>query len=117
MFRVGRMCSRKIGPSFRDGNTATHRSGQLLPFRCLPTSAVRRLLHKGGHQCLPLKRSPPPHAEDEGASSGDRDHMRSDVAKVDDPQLKAMFETSAEVLLGLVKALGDYERKNEAAWR
>jgi len=36
------------------------------------------------------------------------------VAKVDDPQLKAMFETSAEVLLGLVKALGDYERKKRS---
>jgi hypothetical protein len=45
------------------------------------------------------------------------DHLRADVAKVDEPQLKAMFETSAEVLLGLVKAFGDYERKNEAAWR
>jgi hypothetical protein len=45
------------------------------------------------------------------------DHLRSDIAKVDEPQLKAMFETSAEVLLGLVKAFGDYERKNEAAWR
>jgi hypothetical protein len=45
------------------------------------------------------------------------DHLRADVTKVDEPQLKAMFETSAEVLLGLVKAFGDYERKSEAAWR
>jgi hypothetical protein len=28
-----------------------------------------------------------------------------------------MFETSAEVLIGLVKAFGDYEKKNESAWR
>ena len=28
-----------------------------------------------------------------------------------------MFETSAEVLGGLVKAFHDYEQKNEAAWR
>ena len=40
---------------------------------------------------------------------------RADGARVDEPQLKAMFETSAEVLL--VKAFGDYKRKNEAAWR
>ena len=40
-----------------------------------------------------------------------------DIAKVDEPQFKAMFETSAEVLGGLVKAFDDYERKNEAAWR
>jgi len=45
------------------------------------------------------------------------DHLREDIGKVDDPQFKAMFETSAEVIGGLVKAFSDYERKNEAAWR
>jgi hypothetical protein len=45
------------------------------------------------------------------------DHLRDDVTKVDDPQFKALFETSAEVLSGLVKVFNDYERKNEAAWR
>jgi hypothetical protein len=44
-------------------------------------------------------------------------HMREDIEKVDEPRLKAMFETSAEVLGGLVKAFQDYEKKNEAAWR
>jgi hypothetical protein len=44
-------------------------------------------------------------------------HLREDVEKVDDPQFKAMFETAAEVLTGLIKAFGDYEKKNEAAWR
>jgi ferric iron reductase protein FhuF len=44
-------------------------------------------------------------------------HLREDIQKVDEPQLKAMFETSAEVLSGLVRAFGDYEKKNEAAWR
>jgi len=44
-------------------------------------------------------------------------HMREDVDKVDDPKFKAMFETSAEVLGGLVKAFSDFEQKNEAAWR
>jgi hypothetical protein len=44
------------------------------------------------------------------------DHLRADIAKVDEPQLKAMFETSAEVLGGLMSAFRDYERKNEAAW-
>jgi rubrerythrin len=44
-------------------------------------------------------------------------HLREDVEKVDEPQLKAMFETSAEVLGGLVKAFKDYEQKNEPAWR
>jgi hypothetical protein len=44
-------------------------------------------------------------------------HLREDIEKVDEPQLKAMFETSAEVLGGLVKAFRDYEQKNEPAWR
>jgi hypothetical protein len=45
------------------------------------------------------------------------DHLREDVAKVDEPQFQAMFETSAEVLSGLIKAFSDYEQKNERAWR
>jgi hypothetical protein len=45
------------------------------------------------------------------------DHLRGDIDKVDEPRLKAMFETSAEVLVGLTKAFSDYERKNENAWR
>jgi hypothetical protein len=44
-------------------------------------------------------------------------HLRQDIDKVDEPKLAAMFETSAEVLSGLVKAFEDYEKKNEAAWR
>ena len=46
-----------------------------------------------------------------------KDHLRQDIDKVDEPQLKAMFETSAEVLGGLQKAFQDYEQKNESAWR
>jgi hypothetical protein len=45
------------------------------------------------------------------------DHLRDDIGKVDEPQLKAMFETAAEVLGSLKKAFRDYERKNEKAWR
>lgn len=44
-------------------------------------------------------------------------HLHEDIKKVDEPQLKAMFETAAEVLNGLIKAFHDYEKKNEAAWR
>jgi ferric iron reductase protein FhuF len=46
-----------------------------------------------------------------------KEHLRQDIEKVDEPQLKAMFETSAEVLGGLIKAFRDYEQKNESAWR
>ena len=45
------------------------------------------------------------------------DHLREDINKADDPQFKAMFETSAEVLGGLVKAFTHYEQKSEAAWK
>jgi hypothetical protein len=48
---------------------------------------------------------------------GTIDHLRKDIEKMDEPQLKAMFETSAEVLSGLKKAFSDYEQKNESAWR
>jgi hypothetical protein len=46
-----------------------------------------------------------------------KDHLREDIEKVEEPQLKAMFETAAEVLGGLMKAFRDYEEKNESAWR
>lgn len=44
-------------------------------------------------------------------------HLREDIGKVDDPQFRAMFETSAEVLGGLVKAFEHYEQKSESAWQ
>ncbi|MER9053561.1 hypothetical protein [Mesorhizobium sp. M0910] len=46
-----------------------------------------------------------------------KQHLREDIEKVDEPQLKAMFETSAEVIGGLQKAFQDCEQKNEPAWR
>jgi hypothetical protein len=45
------------------------------------------------------------------------DHLREDIDKVDEPQFKAMFETAAEVLGGLVTAFKHYEQKNERAWK
>ena len=45
------------------------------------------------------------------------EHLREDVGKVTDPKAQALFETSAEVLTGLVKAFDDYENKSESAWR
>ena len=44
-------------------------------------------------------------------------HLRGDVKKVTEPQARALFEVSAEVLTGLIKAFDDYEKKSEAAWR
>ena len=45
------------------------------------------------------------------------EHLREDVGKITEPKAQALFETSAEVLTGLVKAFNDYEKKSEAAWR
>ena len=44
------------------------------------------------------------------------EHLREDIEKVSDPQAKALFEVSAEVIDGLEKAFNDYEKKNETAW-
>jgi hypothetical protein len=44
-------------------------------------------------------------------------HAREDVEKVDDPRAKALFETTAEVLTGLVNAYEHFERGSEPAWR
>ena len=45
------------------------------------------------------------------------EHARSDVDKVDDPKAQALFETTAEVLIGLKKAYEDYEQGTETAWK
>jgi hypothetical protein len=44
-------------------------------------------------------------------------HMREDIAKVSDPKAQALFETSAEVLGGLITAYDHFEQKSESAWR
>ncbi|HET7035170.1 MAG TPA: hypothetical protein VFI42_05750 [Thermomicrobiaceae bacterium] len=43
-------------------------------------------------------------------------HIRADEQRVNDVQAKALFETTAEVLGGLVKAYDDYEQRRPA-WR
>ena len=44
-------------------------------------------------------------------------HLREDIGKITEPKAQALFETSAEVLTGLVKAFDDYDQKIEKAWR
>ncbi len=44
-------------------------------------------------------------------------HLREDVRKVNDPQAKALFEVSAEVLSGLQRSFEHYESRSEKAWR
>ena len=44
-------------------------------------------------------------------------HAREDVTKISEPKAQALFETTAEVSGGLSRALEDYDRKNESAWR
>ena len=50
------------------------------------------------------------------AFAGLQQQLREDVNKVDEPQLKALFEESAEILGALAKTFEDYQRKTEPAW-
>ncbi len=52
-----------------------------------------------------------------GILSDTINHLRDDVGKVEDPRAEALFETTAEVLGGLLKAYEHYERGSEEAWR
>jgi hypothetical protein len=42
---------------------------------------------------------------------------RADLARVNDSKAQALFETTAEVIGGLCKALSDYQQGSEAVWR
>ncbi len=44
-------------------------------------------------------------------------HVRDDIQKVQDPQAEALFETTVEVLEGLMKAYTHFENKSEQAWQ
>jgi len=41
---------------------------------------------------------------------------RNAIPEIDDPRAKALFETTAETLLGVAKAYEDYGEGREAAW-
>ncbi len=43
-----------------------------------------------------------------------RQHAREDIGKIDDPKGQALFETTAEVLGGLLNAYNDYELRAPA---
>lgn len=45
------------------------------------------------------------------------EHLREDVGKVDNPRAQALFETTAEVLGGLVKAYEHFDTAAEEAWQ
>ena len=45
-----------------------------------------------------------------------REHVRADIGKINDPKGRALFETTAEVLGGLLNAYADYELR-APAWR
>lgn len=49
--------------------------------------------------------------------SAARDHCREDVPKVTDPKAQALFEVTAEVLQGLIKAYDDFDSRDEKAWK
>jgi hypothetical protein len=62
---------------------------------------------------IPLSENDPIHHTQKIKAQMNRliEHLRGDVGKVTEPKAQALFETSAEVLTGLVKAFDDYEKK------
>ncbi|MEH2058194.1 hypothetical protein CDG77_25435 [Nostoc sp. 'Peltigera membranacea cyanobiont' 213] len=44
-------------------------------------------------------------------------HLREDISKIEEPKAQALFETTAEVLNGLVNAYNDYDKHSEEAWK
>ena len=44
-------------------------------------------------------------------------YLGKDAGRVTEPKAQAPFETSAEVLTGLVKVFADYEQTGEQTWR
>ena len=45
------------------------------------------------------------------------EHARKDITKISDPKAQALFATAAEVLVGIRKALEDFEQGNRRAWK
>ena len=45
------------------------------------------------------------------------EQIRGDIGRVQEPKAQALFETTAEVLLGLKKAYDDYQGGREKAWQ
>jgi len=49
--------------------------------------------------------------------NGVAEHARKDIDKIDDPTAEALFETAAEVLMGLSKAFEHFEGRSEKAFK
>jgi hypothetical protein len=49
--------------------------------------------------------------------AGTLGRLKEEAPQLGDPQARALVETSAEVVQGLVTAFEHYERRNEPAWR
>ncbi len=44
-------------------------------------------------------------------------HLHQDIGKVNEPKAQALFETTGEVLKGLINAYSHYEQHSEKAWK
>ncbi len=51
------------------------------------------------------------------AFAGLQRQLREDVDRVEEPQLKVLFEESAEVMGALAQTFEDYQTRREPAWR
>lgn len=50
------------------------------------------------------------------ALTGTMRFIRDEINSVDDPRAEALFETSAEVLQGLITSYTHFEERSEQAW-
>jgi len=94
----------------------------MLTFACSRHGSTRSNPAKGTHhgnysRDTGRKGSPPPHGKDRGHAERRHRAWREDVSKVEDPHARALFETTAEVLTGLVKAYEHFDQRSEQAWR
>jgi hypothetical protein len=65
-----------------------------------------------------VKSNPRYHAENvQTELSSLINHLREDIDNVEDPKAEALFETAAEVLVGLRTAFKHFEEKSEKAWQ
>ncbi len=82
-------------------------------------SAGGRRQHDGSAALSGNQETDPRHhtATIKGMLTDHNNHLREDIGEIAEPEAQALFETTADVLNGLVTADEHFERGTEGAWR
>ena len=100
------------------GSDAYPAAGPWPERQAVPGSEGERGDQKRGSVTTTTKSDPIRHTQNVKRMMRDvMNHLRDDVHVIDEPKALALFETSAEVLGGLIRAFDHYEKKNEEAWQ